>query len=244
MKALIVDDERYCTDVLTILLQKHCPDVEISGIFNRPEEALEALPTISPDLVFLDIEMPHISGFEFLRRLDKLAFRVIFTTAYDQYALKAFRFNAIDYLLKPIDKDELKAAVNKVKVVEVRYAEKVRAIQNVDINPVPDRILLPIGQEIHFVQVDQIMFCEADGSYCKIYCANEIKPYILSKNLREIEETLNNPRFFRPHTSWLVNDSHIRRLIRGEGMEMVMSNGTHIPISRSKRQEVQDRLGF
>lgn len=240
MDAVIIDDEKYCTEVLGILLEKYCPAVKVTGIFNHAPSALEYLQANKPDLIFLDIEMPHLNGFELLSQLGSFHSRVIFTTAYDQYALKAFRFNAIDYLLKPIEKDELITAVGKTGTPFVR--EQIENLTYLRSHHVPERILLPIGNEIIFVQVKDIICCEAEGSYCKVYCMGRDKPYLLSKNLGDIEDMLNNPKFFRPHTSWLVNENYISKIIRGDGMELHMADNIHIPVARSKRQEVMERL--
>ncbi|MBK9734263.1 MAG: response regulator transcription factor [Saprospiraceae bacterium] len=240
IKAVIIDDEKYCTDVLEILLTKHCPEVRIESVFNHALQALEYLKTNQVDLVFLDIEMPQINGFELLHQLGEMTSRVIFTTAYNQYALKAFRFNAVDYLLKPIDKDELISAVKKT--TPALNQEKMAHLHYLSQNPVPERILLPIGNEIVFVLVKDIICCEAEGSYCKVYSKGKQKPYLLSKTLRDIEELLNNPKFFRPHTSWLVHELYIEKIIRGEGMEIALHGELTVPVSRSKKQEVLDRL--
>jgi two-component system LytT family response regulator len=240
MTVVIIDDEVYCTDVMQILLTKHCPNANILGIFNDSVKALDFLRQHKPDIIFLDIEMPQLNGFELLKSLGNITSRVIFTTAYDQYAIKAFRFNAIDYLLKPIDKDELITAFNKSTSFPI--PEKIDHVQYLSHTNIPEKILLPIGNEIIFVQVKDIICCEADGSYCRIYCDNADKPYLLAKTLRDIEDMLNNPIFFRPHASWLVNETHIKKLIKGDAMEIMMVGDFRIPVARSKRQEVLDRL--
>jgi two-component system LytT family response regulator len=241
MRAVLVDDEKYCTDVLEILIQKHCPNVEIIATFNRAEEAVNFIKSTDLDLIFLDIEMPIMNGFDLIDAIQKPNLKIIFTTAYDQYAIKAFKFNALEYLLKPIDKNDLIAAVQKVNTAISPSIQKIEYAQYLSQNPIPERILLPIGQEIIFVNVDTIICCEGQGSYANIYCTDQNKPYLLSKNLREMEDLLNNPSFFRSHASWLVNDKHIKKIIKGEGMEIVMSNDIHIPVSRLKRQEVLGR---
>jgi len=240
MTAVIIDDEVYCTDVISILMKKHCPEIQISAVFNYSHQALEYLKHHQPDIIFLDIEMPQMSGFELLHQLRDVSSRIVFTTAYEQYAIKAFKFNTVDYLLKPIDKDELIAAIKKT--TPALTSEKVTHLQYLSETPVPEKILLPIGNEIIFVQVRDIICCEADGSYCKIYCYEKQKPYLLSKTLRDIEDLLNNPKFFRPHTSWLIHDIFIHKIIKGEGMEIVLQGDIHVPVSRQKRQDVLDRL--
>jgi two-component system LytT family response regulator len=240
MKAVIIDDEVYCSDVIQILLTKYCPDVVIEKIFNDSLEALEYLSQHQPDLIFLDIEMPQLNGFDLIKKLGKITSRIIFTTAYDQYAIKAFRFNAIDYLLKPIDKSELISAIKKYFTVP--SIETILHVQELSQTSVPEKILLPIGNEIIFVQVKDIICCEAEGSYCNIYCQDMIKPYLLSKTLRDIEELLNNPIFFRPHASWLIQESFVRKIVKGDAMEIVLHHEIRVPVARSKRPEVLARL--
>jgi two-component system, LytTR family, response regulator len=242
MNAVVIDDEKYCTDVLTILLAKHCPEINVIKVFNQSAIALDYLKSHVVDIIFLDIEMPQMNGFELLYQLGKVSSLVIFTTAYDQYALKAFRFNAIDYLLKPIDKNELIIAVKKTNRFTPLSSENIENLHYLSQHKVPERILLPIGQELILVSVKDIICCEADGSYCKVYCSDMNKPYILSKNLREMEEILNNSGFFRPHTSWLIHDKYVSKIIRGEGMEIVLQGNIHVPVSRAKKQEVIERF--
>lgn len=242
MKTLILDDELYCTDVLSILIQKHCPSLEVVAVYNDPVLALEYLSHHPVDVVFLDIEMPVLNGFELLRKLPNMQSRVIFTTAYNQYALKAFRFNAIDYLLKPIDKTELMEAVGKLPELPLLSPPMLQYLSEWQKGQALKKILLPIGQEIHFVNVDQIICCEADGSYCKVYCEGQAKPYMLSKNLKDIEEMVQQPHFIRPHASWLINSHFIEKVVKGEGMEIVLSNQISVPVSRNKKQEVMIRL--
>lgn len=240
MTAVIIDDEVYCSDVLRILLTKYCPDIKIEAIFNNALLAKEYLREKKPDIIFLDIEMPQLNGFDLLLQLPSIVSKVIFTTAYDKYAIKAFRFNAVDYLLKPIEKDELIAAVKKS--ASALSHEKVNHLHYLSQNHIPQKILLPIGNEIIFVTVKDIICCEAEGSYCRIYCREKKNPYLLSKTLRDIEDLLNNPGFFRPHTSWLIHETYIQRIVRGDAMEIIMQGEIRIPVARSKRQETMERL--
>lgn len=243
LKTYLIDDEPHCTDVLAVLLQKHCPQVEIAGIFNDPEQALEAIRRERPELVFLDIEMPYLNGFDLLRACGPIDFRLVFTTAYDQYAVKAFKFNALDYLLKPIDRTELLAAVEKSlrKTAAPPLPAQLDAAQYLKNTPVPARIALPVGQELIFVEVADIVFCESDGSYATFYLMasnGRIEKIIVSKSLREIEELLNNPLFFRAHNSFLVNLRHIQKIVRTDGGEIIVPGGRSLPVARAKKAEL------
>ena len=240
MTCFLIDDEPHCTDVLRVLLQRHCPEVEVTGIFNDPEAALEAMKSGSPELVLLDIEMPVLNGFEWLRRCPaECRFHLIFTTAYDQYAVKAFRFNAIDYLLKPIDGTELREAVEKSKRSLAPAQDILDAVQYLRNNPVPDRIALPLGPDLLLTDVADIVYCASDGSYVEFYLRQHPKPVVVSKSLREVEELLNNPAlFFRCHNSFLVNLRCIKKIVRTDGAEVVLFNERHIPVARTKKAEL------
>lgn len=242
MTAYILDDEPNCTDVLQVLLAKYCPEVQVSGIFNDPELALEAIQRERPQLLFLDIEMPMLNGFDLLRRCDPLDFKVIFTTAYDQYAVKAIKFNALDYLLKPVDKDELTAAVQKARQSTVPSAAQLESTRLLRNNSMPERIALPVGQELLLVEVAEIQYLESDGAYVSVVINGQNKPIVLSKSLREFEELLNNPGFFRAHNSFLVNLRFIKKIIRTDGGELVMANGRSLPVARAKKNELMELI--
>ncbi len=238
LKTYLLDDEPNCTDVLQVLLEKYCPEVQITGIFNDPETALEAIRQERPALLFLDIEMPMLNGFELLRHCEPLDFKVIFTTAYDQYAVKAFKFNALDYLLKPVDKDELIAAVGKAKQNANPTTAQLSSVQYLKSNPTPERIALPVGQELLLVEVADIQYFESEGSYVSVFLKDQNKPVVLSKSLREFEELLNNSDFFRAHNSYLVNLRSIKKIVKTDGGEIVMANGRSLPVARAKKGEL------
>jgi two-component system, LytTR family, response regulator len=240
--AFLIDDERNCTDLLRVMLEKYCPDIQVVGVFNDSELALESLLTLRPQLVFLDIEMPRLNGFDLLAQCGGLEFKVIFTTAYDQYALRAFKFNALDYLLKPIDREELVHAVEKAKKANFIAPERVEAAKLLRDNPVPDRIALPVGQELLFVEVAEILYCESDGSYVSVYMQHQTKPLILSKSLREFEELLNSPTFFRAHNSYLINLKQVLKIVRSDGGEIVMRNGKSLPVARAKKADLMGMI--
>jgi two-component system, LytTR family, response regulator len=241
MKTILLDDEPYCLDVLTVLLSEYCPSINIVAQYNDPVKALEAIQESPPDLLFLDIEMPRMNGFELLHRCTNIPFKVIFTTAYDKYAVRAFRFCALDYLLKPIDKTELIAAVHKATQPQpILQAQQLALVQQHRINPTPDRIALPTATELVFTDVKDIIHCESDGSYTTFFIKGDsttIEKVMVSKSLREIEELLNSTQFFRSHQSHLIHLQHIKKVLRNDGSEIVMSDGRSIPIARSKKQE-------
>lgn len=248
LKTYLIDDEPHCTDVLAVLLQKHCPQVAVAGVFNDPELALEAIRRERPDLVFLDIEMPHLNGFDLLRACGPIDFRLVFTTAYDQYAVKAFKFNALDYLLKPIDRAELLAAVEKSlqkTASQPMLPAQLDAAQYLKNTPVPERIALPVGQELIFVEVADIVFCESEGSYATFHLKagnDRLEKIIVSKSLREIEELLNNPAFFRAHNSFLVNLRHVQKIVRTDGGEIIVPGGRSLPVARAKKAELMQLI--
>lgn len=238
MKTYLLDDEPNCTDVLQVLLNKYCPEVQVAGIFNDPEMALDIIRRERPQLLFLDIEMPILNGFELLRKCEPLDFKVIFTTAYDQYAVKAFKFNALDYLLKPVDKDELILAVKKAQQAASPSSSLLETVQYLKNNPIPERIALPVGKELLLVEVADIQYFESDGSYVSVFLHGQNKPVILSKSLREFEELLNNPAFFRAHNSYLINLKHVKKIVLTGGGEIVMGNGRSLPVARNKKAEL------
>ncbi|MEZ4984480.1 MAG: LytTR family DNA-binding domain-containing protein [Saprospiraceae bacterium] len=242
MTTFLIDDEPYSTDVLRIMLEKYCPDIVVTGVYNDPVLALENLQNNPPNLVFLDIEMPRLNGFDLLRQCPQPPFSVIFTTAYDQYAVRAFKFNAVDYLLKPVDKDELIQAVEKVTKNNVPNAQQLDALSLLHKHPTPERIALPVGHELLFVNVADLLYMESDGAYVSVYLVGQNKPVLLAKSLREFVELLNNPQFFRVHNSYLVNMRHIQKIIRTDGGEVVMANGRSLPVARAKKQELMSRI--
>ncbi len=234
MIAYLVDDEPNCTEVLQVLLERYCPKVEVRAVFNDAELALAAIQKAPPELLFLDIEMPRLNGFDLLRACGMVDFPLIFTTAYDKYAIKAFKFSALDYLLKPLDKDDLVAAVQRARLGTAPNAAQLVAAQQVRQQAVPERIALPSGNELLVVAVAEIIFCESAGSYVSVHVINRPKPVVVSKSLREFQELLEDAGFFRAHNSFLVNLGHIKKIVRGEGGEMLLSEGHSVPVARSK----------
>ncbi len=240
MTAYLIDDEPFSSDALRVLLERYCPEVRITGIFNQSPTALEAIRRDAPDLLFLDIEMPILNGFDLLRQCPNLSSKVIFTTAYDQFAVKAFRFNALDYLLKPIDKDELIEAVAHAKQQQLISIQKLDIAQHLKSNPTPERIALPVEQELVLVEVKDIIYCVADGAYVSVYVIGQTKPIIITKSLNAISDLLNNPNFFRSHKSYFINLQQVKKIVKNEGCYVTMSNNQQLEVARRKKEELME----
>lgn len=239
MKVVILDDELYCVEVLQLMIEKYCPQWEIVRLFTKPEEALVYLKQSPPDILFLDIEMPGLNGFELLSELRPAPFNVVFTTAYDRYAIKAFKFSAIDYLLKPILKQDLLDLMERLKhTAPLSSAQYDMLLEpNADNAPIiPERIALSTAEGLQIVAVADIIHCESEGSYTHIHLNSKNK-IMLSKSLGEASEVLDAPFFMRVHHSHLINLNYVERYIRGEGGEIVLRNGTRVPLARSKKQD-------
>lgn len=243
MKAVLVDDELYCTEVLAALLDKNCPEIEIIAEFNDPHRAVEFINENPPELLFLDIEMPRLNGFDLLERVRPVNFQVIFTTAYNQYALRAIKISALDYLLKPIDTEELLAAVQKAKLHQQSpHWNQFELMEQSRRNEEPLKtIALSTMDGLHFVEVDQIVYCRSEGSYTQIHFINA-EQILLSKPIREVEELLSSSGFLRVHHSYLINLSYVKKYLRGEGGEVIMKNGHQVPISRNKKAAFLERI--
>lgn len=244
MKALILDDEFYCTDTLSVLIQKHCKPAIETYVFTDPYKALEHLQNEPVDLLFLDVEMPLMSGFEFLEKAAGFNGSVIFTTAYDTYALKAFQVDAVDYLLKPIDKNELLKAIEKVRRSKGLSHDQLLDLLRTKLEPAATsdkKVAIATSDGIHMIALEEVIRCESDGSYSTIYL-EEAKPLVVSKNLKELEGLFNNSSFFRLHKSHLINLDHIRFVSRQDGGDVKLSDGSSVPISRSAKQEFFERI--
>ncbi|HEX7017018.1 MAG TPA: LytTR family DNA-binding domain-containing protein [Cyclobacteriaceae bacterium] len=240
IRSVLVDDEKHCLETLAWQLEKFCPQVSILAICESGEQALEVLSQRNVDLVFLDIEMPRLNGFELLQRLGNVNFDVIFTTAYDMFAVKAFKFSALDYLLKPIDKDELVQAVAKVR-------SKTQAIrpEQLDIlfqtlygkKPGSPKVALPTMSGLEFVTANDIIHCQSEGNYTHIYLEDK-SHYLICRTLKETEELLSAHNFFRVHHSHIINLNHIRKYVKGDGGYVIMSDNTSVNVSRSRKEEL------
>jgi two-component system LytT family response regulator len=238
MKAIIIDDEKHCREVLQSLLNKYCAGVEVVANCDSGQAALELLDVQQPDLVFLDIEMPGMNGFEWLDNCPRRDFAIIFTTAYNDYAIKAIKHSALDYLLKPIDKDELVTAVQRASGEKaLKTADRVSQLLEAMQEKKPGkRFAVPTLEGLTLINPDDIEYVQSDGPYSHFYFTSR-KHLLISKTLKEAEEVLPANDFFRIHNSYLVNLKYVQKYIRGEGGEVMMLNGEMIPVSRTKKQD-------
>lgn len=237
-KIIIIDDQEDSIEKLSFLINKYCPTTTLAGVANTGKDGICLIKSTKPDIVFLDVEMDDMTGFEMLERLDTIDFKVIFTTAHDKYAIKAIRFSALDYLLKPVGKDDLIAAIQRANTdISKLQTEQVEELvkNGKGKSPKVERIALTTAEGLIFKNLNDIIYCEADRNYTTVYLSNKEK-LIVSKTLKEIEETLDGSGFFRAHHSHLINVTHIERYVRGDGGYVIMKNGENITVARKRKE--------
>lgn len=258
IRAVIIDDEEKGRKLLRNLLEQYCSDVAVLEMADSAETGAEAIHRLQPDLVFLDIVMPNEDGFGLLTRIAGFDLEIIFATAYDQYAIRAIRACALDYLLKPIDFEELQAAVQRARekieakrngeVVDNRLEtliESARTGQNL-----PHKIGFPTAQGVRFYEIEEIHVCRAEGNYTTVFFGGRERLELISKTLKEFEEILSGHNFVRTHRSYLVNLNHIKEYRRfnspdstdGEGGCIISANNMKVPVSRDKRKHLLERI--
>lgn len=242
IKAILVDDEEGARDVLENLLLRFCPDVELIAKCENVLQAVDVIKTQQPDLVFLDIEMPNYSGFEIVTFFKEINFEIIFVTAYDQYAIRAFEVAAIDYLLKPVDIERLKNAVTRVvqqKNIE-QQSQRLSLLSNtLETKQLKNIVISDKGQQ-NIIAIDSIIAIEAQESYCTIHTND--KTFVASKNLKHFETVLENlSQFFRVHKSWLVNKNYIKHYSKSD-LSIQLSNGLTTKLSKYKKAEFEEAI--
>jgi len=245
IKAILIDDEVHCLDTLNMLIADYCPEVEVIEQCVSAKKGLLAIENYKPEIVFLDIEMPLMNGFELLEQFKEIPFSVIFTTSYDQYAIKAIRFSALDYLLKPVDPKELVIAVGKASAQKklpsaeqfIMLIDQIRNRQTGFL-----KIAVPTSQGFELIPADQIIRLEADDNYTHLYLKNKSK-ITACRSLKEMEEQLHEFDFFlRVHHSYLVNLNEINKYVKGEGGYLVMTDGSTVDVSRSRKEMLLKKL--
>ncbi|MFD1165445.1 LytR/AlgR family response regulator transcription factor [Sphingobacterium daejeonense] len=240
IKAVILDDEIRGSNLLHHKLQEFQNSLSVDAIYNDPQKALSEIPKIEVDVLFLDVEMPFMNGFEFLEKLGQFNFEVIFVTAYNIYTLDALKANALDYLLKPVNNEELKKAISKLeqKLVQKENLRKADLIEN---RPHLSRIALPTAEGIHLVKKDDILKVEAMSNY-SIFFLNNLSKIIVSRTLKEFEILFEHTQLLRVNRSVIVNLDYIVKYKKGEGGTIEMMDGSEIEVSPSKKKQLMDRL--
>ncbi|MEX0997715.1 MAG: LytTR family DNA-binding domain-containing protein [Flavobacteriaceae bacterium] len=243
LKAIIVEDEKHSRETLKNLLEKFCEGVEVIGLAASVKEALDIIPKSKPDLVFMDIELQSGTGFDILSQLPEINFEVIFTTAFDQYAIKAVKFSSLDYLLKPIDLEELQLAVEKAKKIKNKEAynnQLQTLLQNIQ-QPKLSKICLATSDGFEFINTQDILYCEAGGSYTTFNLTNG-KKLLVSKHLKEYENLLIDQFFMRVHNSYLINLKEVKKYVKADGGYIVMNNEDIVSISRGKKESFLEAM--
>ena len=240
LRVVIIDDENHIRDTLVNMLEMNCPEVRVIGQASGVVSGIAAIKELQPELVFLDIQMKDGTGFDLLQKLPNIDFKVIFVTAYDHYALQAFRFSAVDYLLKPVNPEQLKEAVTRAgKLVREDFNKQMKVLEE-NLRPAANRnkkIILRTAESIHLLEVGSIICCDSDSSYTTVHTVEGDK-VIVSRTLKEFEEMLTECGFYRVHKSYLINLVHIKRFDRQEGGYIILTNGLKIPVASRKRDEM------
>ena len=248
IKAVIIDDEKDSIDTLKWKLENYCPDVSVISSFEKPADGVSYLKKNPVDLLFLDIEMPMLTGFDVLEELGRdISFDIIFITAYDNFGIQAVKFSALDYLLKPVQNKELKEAIDKhlKKTQQKIPSEQIDLLLNnvqAERKGKRGRIALASKESIEFVDPNDIVVCEANSNYTNVYLV-EGRKRVISKTLKDFEEMLLPYNFYRVHNSHLINLNYIKKYIRSEGGHVMLQDGTVIDISRRKKEEFLKMIG-
>lgn len=243
MNSVLIDDEQANIENLRALLTRHCPQVTVMAGIRTLEEARVFIEQHRPDLLFLDIQMGDSTVFELLQNLTFTDFEVIFVTAYDHYGIQAVKYAALDYLLKPVDIQELKTAVAKVekKIVAQARTSQLQFLLENHTGLFPKKIALPMHQEIRYVPVQDIIYCEADNTYTSFYLQQEVH-LLVSRPLKEYADLLKPHGFIRTHQSYLVNPRFVKSWLKEDGGVLLLSTGKKIPVSKPNREAVKREL--
>jgi two-component system, LytTR family, response regulator len=242
LKVILIDDEAECLDLMQIILTKHCPQVEVVACATNGLQGLKAIITHNPDIVFLDIEMPRMDGFQMLEALENIDFTLVFLTAYERFAIRAFKFSAFDYLLKPVDEEEIIKTIQKVESRLATQTDRLRLLKD-HYRPSEknqtQRIALSHSKGFQLVDIQAIVSCESDGNYTKVQLSNSTKVIVI-KPIGSIEEVLNDldkEAFFRIHRQYLVNLRHVKNYLHSDGGQIELLDGRLLPLARNRKDE-------
>jgi two-component system LytT family response regulator len=239
LRTIIVDDEPDAVHLLRMQLQHHCPQVQVTGCYTDSEKALSEIEIQQPDLLFLDVEMPVMNGFELLEKLVPVECSIVFVTAYNQFALKAFKFNALDFLVKPVDTQDLIDAVTKAERQAKPTATQLSQLQKQLRGEAVTKIAIPGQNGVTFIDLNEIVYAEASNNYSKIVLTGG-RHYIISKTLKDVQEVLEEEHFLRVHRQYIINLNQVKNFHRNEGI-LTMDNGDQIPIARAQKERLMER---
>lgn len=246
IRTILVDDEQHCRETLSNMLEKHFSDkVDLLAQCSSVEEGVAAIKRLKPQLIFLDVEIGNSTGFNLLQQLDDFNFEVIFTTAHNHYAMQAIKFSALDFLLKPFGVDDMREALGrlqqKINSTDANEQFKILFENLKKMNNPSKKLALPTLNGINFVPIQEIIRCESDVNYTTFYLTNKNK-IVVAKTLKEFEEMLDGYNFFRVHNSHLINLSHIKNYVKGEGGIVTMVDDSSVDVSRRRKEEFLKRL--
>lgn len=241
MRTLIIDDENECRRATRLIAEKYCPDLQIVGEADGVASGVTAINELQPDLVLLDIQMQDGTGFDLIKNYETIPFKIIFITSFDQYALQAFQLSALDYLLKPIEPELLIKAVHKAHTYDVRHTIKQQVEIQLGTLQSKQRIALPTLEGLEIFNIDDIMYCESDSNYTMFYLKNNSK-FMVSKTLKEYEDILPNKNFIRIHKSYIINLLFVTKYIKGDGGDVILSNGVCLPVARLRKEKLLEKL--
>jgi two-component system, LytTR family, response regulator len=246
LKAIIIDDERSSRNALRQKLMNYCPEINIIAECENGEEGIKSIEETNPDIIFLDVEMPRMNGFTMLQQLQQHNFEIIFITAYDHYAIKAIKYSALDYLVKPVEIADLKLAVEKAaakrKNNNGNMALEMLLHNLMNKEKEQHRIAIPSMEGLHFVETGNIIYLEAQSNYTNFYLINN-KKITVAKTLKDFEELLPGSIFIRIHHSYIININCIEKYIKGDGGQVMMKNGVYLDVARRKKEEVLKIIG-
>ncbi|GAB4326114.1 MAG: LytTR family DNA-binding domain-containing protein [Bacteroidales bacterium] len=243
IRTIIIDDEASARTTLKQLLSEHCPQIEVVAEGSSVGEGLKIIGLHHPELVFLDVQMPDGTGFDLLRKLEKVDFRVVFASAYDRFAIDAFRFSAVDYLLKPVEAEKLIEACQRLNQPDDKYDLLNRKVEVLLANTRTgvEKIALPTFEGILFVRISDIVRCESDNNYTRFFL-NDKREILVSRTLKEYDELLSPYRFFRIHKSHLINLDYLEKYRKGEGGSVIMEDGAELEVSRRRKEDFMAAL--
>ncbi|MBO9566256.1 MAG: response regulator transcription factor [Niastella sp.] len=243
IRTILIDDEPDSTELLAMHLARYCPQVNIIGRYTSPAEGLEAIRQLSPELVLLDIQMPAMNGFDLIAHLPEINFSLIFITAYNEFALKAFRFNALDYLMKPVDVTELISAVRKAENKAFPYPGQLNSLQKHLRGEPINRLAVPHQQGVVFLELADILYAESSSNYTKLVVTGG-RHFIISKTLGDVQKVLEDHSFLRVHRQYIVNLNRVKQFFRDEGNYLILDDGSNIPVGRNQKDRLVERFGW